>query len=120
MQMDSPITPKVKLSRIRDHGWALWDPIGLLGKKGHFSGKWSDAKNERFSDEYDRYLIDAAHQIRRGISTESVVDFLIDIETNAMGLGERKNTRARATALVAAIKQDDLVWAWHDKDGYFK
>ena len=92
----------------------------MLGEKGHFSGKWSDARNERFADEYDRYLIDAAHQIRRGASTESVVDFFVDIEVNAMGLSEREDTRARATALVSAIKQDDLVWTWPDKNGHFK
>ena len=118
--MDSPTTPKVRLSRVRDHGWAYWDPIGLLGEGGHFSGKWSDAKNERFADEYDGYLIDAAHQIRRGVPTEGVVDFLVDVEVNRMGLGERTTTRTRASALVSAIKQDDLVWAWPDEDGRFR
>ncbi|MEP0963063.1 MAG: hypothetical protein ABJM90_10635 [Paracoccaceae bacterium] len=118
--MDSPTTPKVSLSRIRDHGWSLWDPIGLLGEKGHFSGKWSDSKNARFADEYDRYLIDAAHQIRRGVPAQKVVDFLYDIEANYMGLGERETTRERAQALVVAIKHDDLIWTWPDENGHFK
>ena len=118
--MENFLTPKVRLSRIRDHGWALWDPIGLLGDRGHFPGKWTDERNKRFAGEYDRYLIDAAHQLRRGVSPEGVVDFLVDIEANYMGLGERETTRDRAQALVSAIRQDDLVWMWPGELGRCK
>ncbi len=118
--MDDPITPKVNLPRIRDIGWKLWDPIRLLGVGGHFPGKWSDENNRRFADEYDSYLIDAAHQLRRGKPPEQVVDYLIDVEANHMGLGEQKSTRKRAQAVVKAMRQDDLIWAWPDEHGRFK
>lgn len=71
--MDNITTPKVRIARVRDIGWNLWDPIGLLGEGGHFPGKWSDDQNQRFADEYDRYLIDAAHQLRRGVPPEGFV-----------------------------------------------
>ena len=71
------------------------------------SWKWFDAKNARFADQYDRYPIDVARQVRRGVPAQYAVDFLVDIEANYMGLGVRETTRGRAQALVAAIRQYD-------------
>ncbi len=118
--MDDPIVPRVRLFRIRDIGWTLWDPIGLLGPGGPFSGKWSDDRNKRFADEYDTYLIDAAHQLRRGVPTETVVAYLVDVEANTMGMGKHRDAQTRAEAVVSAIRQDDLLWAWPDEDGRFR
>ena len=61
--------PKVRLSRLRDIGWSIWDPIGLLAE-----GETWDQKP--FADEYDSYLMHAAGQLRRNVPTEEVVDYL--------------------------------------------
>lgn len=100
------IPPRVNLSKLRDIGWGLWDPIGLLGNGGHYPGKWNDPPNQRFADEYDNYLISAASQLRGGASCEQVVEYLAHIEADYMGLGIRPNTRERAEAVVAAILAD--------------
>ena len=44
------------LNRLRDIGWTLWDPIGLLPPEG----EWDDCANRSFAGEYDQYLIAAA------------------------------------------------------------
>jgi hypothetical protein len=118
MKKPSP-QPRVKLSRLRDIGWELWDPIGLLGAAGHFPGRWSDAANQSFADEYDRYLISAASQLRSGTPRARVVDYLVGIETQNMALRERPDTRKRAEAVVDAILADDTIWTWPDKSGRF-
>ncbi len=48
--------PKIKLSRLRDIGWSLWDLIGLL-KSGQ---RWEDDECRPFANEYDAYLLNAA------------------------------------------------------------
>ena len=107
--------PRVKLSRLRDIGWSLWDPIGLM-PKGMF---WHHEDHLCFADEYDRYLIQAASQLRRGISDVEVVGYLVSIEINYMGLGEAKNTQERAEKVVAAIKAEDNLWTHPDERGRF-
>ena len=100
--------PKINLSRLRDIGWSLWDPIGLL-KPGQ---RWEDDECRSFADEYDNYLLDAAGQLRRGIATPTVIAYLVDIEANYMGLGQRPDTHHRARSLVAAINADSLLWTY--------
>lgn len=100
--------PKIKLSRLRDIGWSLWDPIGLL-KPGQ---RWEDDECKPFADEYDAYLRDAAGQLRRGIATAAVIAYLVDIEANHMGLGQRSDTHERASSVVAAINADSLLWTY--------
>ncbi len=95
--------PEIKLSRLRDIGWSLWDPIGLLSA----GQKWDHADNLDFADEYDRYLSDAAAKLREGRPDADVVAFLVNIEADHMGLGERPDSRTRAAAVVAAIRADD-------------
>jgi len=111
--------PRIKLSRLRDIGWGLWDPIGLLGPEGFYPGKWDEEANRHFADEYDSYLIDAAGQLRRRVPRERVVDYLVRIETQQMGLQENATTRDRAEAVVAAILADDGIWTWPDEHGRF-
>jgi hypothetical protein len=111
--------PRVKLSKLRDIGWNLWDPIGLLRSNGPFSGRWSDEANQGFADEYDRYLISAAYQLRQGEPCNQVVNYLVHIESDYMGLGEHHTSRERAEAVVAAILADDRIWTWPDKHGRF-
>ncbi|WP_145635238.1 hypothetical protein [Rhizobium sp. ERR 1071] len=97
--------PTIKLSRLRDIGWSLWDPIGLL-KPGQ---RWEDEECRSFADEYDTYLLNAAEQLRRGVATSTVIAYLVDIEANYMGLGQRPDTHERANSLVGAINADSLL-----------
>tara|TARA_R110002124_G_scaffold22412_5_gene84663 strand:+ start:295 stop:624 length:330 start_codon:yes stop_codon:yes gene_type:complete len=98
--------PKIKLSRLRDIGWSLWDPIGLLS-----TGElWTDEENLDFADEYDSYLLQAAAQLRRGIADAEVVSYLVQIESEHMGLGDRIGAKERAAAVVAAIHADKNLW----------
>ncbi|MDP9630335.1 UNVERIFIED_ORG: hypothetical protein J2W85_002409 [Ensifer adhaerens] len=109
----APLTPspKIKLSRLRDIGWSSWDPIGLLS-----AGKrWDEDDNRSFADEYDNYLIEAAARLRRGASDADVVNFLMSIEADHMGLGEQPDARARAQSVVAAIRADEELWTYPDK-----
>lgn len=98
--------PKIKLSRLRDIGWSLWDPIGLLDP----NDSWDRKDNMGFADEYDSYLMNAAGRLRRGAPDQEVVDYLVEIETNHMGLEEKDDTRKRAQAVVKAIQSDDELW----------
>lgn len=110
--LDPPLIPppKIKLSRLRDIGWSKWDPIGLLDD----GERWSDAECLSFADEYDRYLIVAAGQLRRGAPEEEVVEYLVDIEANHMGLGTENRAEARAREVVAAIQADEELWTYRE------
>lgn len=111
--------PRIKLSKLRDIGWTLWDPIGLLSSDGPFPGQWSDEADSGFADEYDRYLISAASQLRRGESRSQVVRYLVNVEADHMALGEGPTSQERAEAVVAAILADESIWTWPDEQGRF-
>ena len=83
--------PKFKLSRLREIGWELWDPIGLAPPK------------DEFSDEYDTYLLQAAAQLWRSQPDAEVCDYLVRIEQEHMGLPKVSNAKERAGATVTAI-----------------
>jgi hypothetical protein len=90
--------PPLKLSRLRDIGWANWDPIGLLAK----GEPWD---HQPFADEYNRYLLRVASGLRRSWSATEAVEYLVEIESEHMGLGVRPSTRARAQATVREIHE---------------
>lgn len=96
--------PKIKLSRLRDIGWSHWDPIGLLERGESWEGK-------PFADEYDTYLMQVAGRLRRGEPLDSIVEYVVQIETEHMGLGSNASVRKRAAKLVEAIRNDDQVWS---------
>ena len=95
--------PKLRLSRLRDIGWSLWDPIGL----NDFGGDW---KNISFADEYDSYLVQVASLLRDDQSEEKAVEYLIYAETERMGLSPVPGMHERAQAVVSAIKNDKQLW----------
>jgi len=95
--------PKIRLSRLRDIGWSLWDPIGLLDEGESWDGK-------PFADEYDTYLMQAAGRLRRGVPREEVVEYLVWVESDHMGLGTVPAPREPAEKVVAAILADDQLW----------
>ncbi len=111
--------PRVKLSKLRDIGWTLWDPIGLLGPLGSPFGVWSEEDHLSFAGEYDRYLVSAASQIRRGEAEDVVVAYLQGVEMNYMGLGRARDTWKRAAAVVKAIRSEKDLWTWPDAQGRF-
>lgn len=106
--------PQINLPRLRDIGWALWDPIGLLGPSGAPMGRWDDAENLPVAGEYDRHLIAAATHLRRGIPPERIEADLVQSEAQMMGLGVGPTTRRRAKAVVAAILTDEALWSHPD------
>ena len=106
MAPDSP-PPKIKLSRLRDIGWSLWDPIGLLSPER----LWESDDCRAFADEYDSYLLEVADQLRRGASDAEVVGYLAQIEAEHMGLGTSDDTILRAHSVVNAIRADESLWS---------
>ncbi len=87
----------LKLSRLRDIGFAKWDPIGLLAEGGIWDHK-------PFANEYDPYLLEAAGRLQEDGTLESVVEFLMEIERDHMGLGLKATSRQRAEATATAIQ----------------
>ncbi len=96
--------PKVRLARLRNIGWTLWDPIGLLATDADWTGCG-------FADEYDTYLVKVAGMVRSGQPFEEIVEALIRMETVSMGLQPDPDMRARAEAVVRAIESDDQIWS---------
>ncbi len=87
------------LSRLRDIGWTLWDPIGLSGADKDWCGK-------PFEDEYDRYLVQVALMLKQGDSQAQVVEYLFGIQSAHMGLvakGREMAVRNKLKAVVQAI-----------------
>lgn len=93
----SPLPPPVKLSILRDIGFAEWDPIGVQDENGDWEG--SDA-----ADEYDRYLLHVAVSLQRGEPETNLVDYLVWVETEHMGIGVNATAEPRAVTTVEAIK----------------
>jgi hypothetical protein len=85
------IGPKIELSRLREIGWAIWDPIGL-------------GVENRPDDEYDSYLLEAAVRLRNGDSDDAVADFLVHIEADHMDLGRSAQATERALRCVRALR----------------
>jgi hypothetical protein len=86
----------VELNKLREIGWTLWDPIGLLGQ--------SDAWNEKpFADEYDGYLLQALGKLRNGHSIFDIVEFIVSIEIETMGLNEHPSQKGTAQKVAMAL-----------------
>ena len=88
----------MKLSVLRDIGWDQWDPIRLNGSEGGW-------RRSNAGDEYDRYLMRVAGRLQRGEPDDVLVDYLVSIETEHMGLADTAGARARAEATVAVIRE---------------
>lgn len=90
----------VQVSTLRDIGWSLWDPIGLLPQ----GASWRDEACRAFADEYDAYLTQAAGLIYKGAADREVIRYLVEIETEHMGLGSRDDDTSRVQAVVDALR----------------
>lgn len=86
--------PKIQLSRLREIGWSLWDPIGLAHN--------GSSPDEGCADEYDRYLLHAVSMISRGCSKDEAADYLTGIASDHMGLSVVDADAATATAQAIA------------------
>ena len=101
------------LHKLRDIGWTLWDPIGLLPPEG----EWDDCANRSFAGEYDQYLIAAATKLRKGEPREEVVAYLLQAEKDSIGTSQDSSAYARAAAVVDAILTDEELWSWSAEKG---
>lgn len=90
--------PSLKLSVLRDIGWEKWDPITLNGSEGGW-------RRSSAADEYDRYLVLMAGRLLSGEPDGALVNYLVRIETEHMGLVNSSTARSRAEATVAAIRE---------------
>lgn len=81
---------KIQLSRLREIGWKVWDPIGLADDHG--------VPPEGSADEYDRYLLHVAGMFDHGASTDEATAYLIGVATGHMGLTAIDAGAAAATA----------------------
>lgn len=85
--------PSISPHVLRDIGWREWNPISLCP-----NDPWSD-------DEYDRYLLDVASRLQGGEADRPLVDYLVEIEIDHMGLNPNPTALVRASATVAAIRR---------------
>lgn len=95
--------PKIQMARLREIGWELWDPIGLISDG-------SDWRTAGFADEYDSYLLRAAGMVRNGEPDGQILDYLIAAEVEQMGLSPGLDLRTRAMSVVDAIRADNQLW----------
>ena len=86
--------PKIQLSRLREIGWQLWDPIGLADRTG-LSG-------EGCADEYDHYLLHVVSMFCRGASMAETTDYLTAVTSEHMGLSVVDADAAVATSRAIA------------------
>ena len=86
--------PRFQLSRLREIGWAKWDPIGV----GGLEHEWPP-------DEYDTYLLRAAGQLWHGQPIEAVADYLVMVETDHIGLTPAPGIRSRAVEVAGLINE---------------
>jgi hypothetical protein len=93
-----PFSASIGTLSLRTIAWSDWDPIGLNGSEGGW--RYSDAANE-----YDRYMLRVLEGLRNGEPASSLIDYLVGIEVEHMGVTKRPDARTRATATVAAIEE---------------
>ncbi|MCO6184822.1 hypothetical protein [Rhizobium sp. L1K21] len=71
---------EVDIRALRQIGWDYWDPIGIRQLNDI---DW----RTNAADEYDTYLLRAAHLLMRGETPEGVAQYLDQIGSENMGLG---------------------------------
>lgn len=72
---------EIQLARLRQIGWDEWDPIGIRQIN---DTDWRTGA----ADEYDAYLLDVAHMLDQGKSSDEAVEYLDMIFSEHMGLGQ--------------------------------
>ncbi len=87
------LAARAKLAQLRRIGWDNWDPIGL-----------KDVHGGSAEDEYDDYLVTAVTMLLADEEDGAVVDYLVAVERDHMGLGDSLSALPRASATVAALR----------------
>jgi hypothetical protein len=82
----------IQLSRLREIGLALWDPIGV-----------EPVADSGCENEYDRYLWQVVRKLYANEPASEAVNYLVKIETEDMSLRLGPTTVSRAVATVEAI-----------------
>lgn len=107
---------RVRLSRLRDIGWAEWDPIGLKRPEG-----WG---GDPAADEYDGYLLEAAAILINGGAPAQAIERLVWAEAEHMGAGVTETTHLRAArtvelicAYVDELRRDVIKAGWAPRIG---
>jgi len=75
----------------------MWDPIGIRGRP-------------EVRDEYQSYIAEVIALLHAGAETEAVADFLVEIETVRMGLGENRERAARVANALRLWRQRLREW----------
>jgi hypothetical protein len=88
------IHPKIQLSRLREIGWKLWDPIGLADERG--------VPDDGCADEYDRYLLHVVSLLCRGGSKHEAASYLTAIASEHIGLSVVDANAAAVTSQAIA------------------
>ncbi len=84
------------LTKLREIGWAEWDPIGLRA---------SDCPR----DEYDPYLLRAVTMFRGGSSIADVAAYLDSVASEHMRLGQPSSLPSDASLRTASAIRDSVV-----------
>lgn len=84
----------LQIEALREIGWSVWDPLNLQ------SIGWREQGGE---NEYDRYLLHAAEMLSRGCPDFEVIEYLILVETDHMGMVGSDTASARSKMTVEAI-----------------
>ena len=89
--------------KLRDLGFGIWDPIGLLDAGETWEG-------QPFCDEYDHYLATISARLYRRQTEKKIAEWVVKVEAEDMSLVTDTNSLCRARKLVSAIKADPDLW----------
>jgi len=65
-----------------------WDPIGVSGV---------------FDDEYDMYVLNVHSLLNKNAAKDEIVDMLLDLEGNRMGMTLTENSKTRAQIVAQSL-----------------
>lgn len=82
------------IEKLREIGWLQWDPIGLREEL---------KRTPSIQDEYDRYLLAAYEMAGSEGGFSKIVTYLLEIEKDYMGLGERPDSLLRFRETASAV-----------------
>jgi hypothetical protein len=80
----------INLSRLRDIGWTLWDPMAVRPP----AGLWPDDGE----DQYDSFLVHASTMMNHGRSRQDAALYLIQIASILLGRADVDRVAAATTA----------------------
>lgn len=80
-----------ELGQIRRIAWQVWDPLGL------------NPPDPSYDDEYDSYLRHVVALLQEGRPESDAIDYLVDVESDNMGLESNTTAQERAGTAVGAI-----------------